>query len=54
MDSAQGHPELLDALAALRRTLWTERIIPMTGADPPDLDKTRNLDVLLDTLAYAA
>lgn len=47
-------PSFLDALAALRRSLWTERITAMTAAHPPDQDKTRNLDALLDTLAYAA
>jgi hypothetical protein len=26
----------------------------MTGPHAPDQDKTRNLDALLDTLAYAA
>jgi hypothetical protein len=47
-------PSFLDALAALRRSLWTQRITAMTAAHPPDQDKIRNLDALLDTLAYAA
>jgi hypothetical protein len=47
-------PSFLDALAALRRTLWTERITAMTSRESPDQNKTRNLDALLDTLAYAA
>ena len=47
-------PSFLDALAALRRTLWTERITEMTELGTPDQDKTRKLDALLDTLAYAA
>ncbi len=47
-------PSFLDALAALRRSLWTERITAMTGAGTPDQHNTKNLDALLDTLAYAA
>jgi hypothetical protein len=45
------HPELP---GRPRRTLWAERITAMTGAGTPDQDNTRNLDALLDTLAYAA
>ena len=47
-------PSFLDALAALRRSLWTERINAMTAAHTPGQDKTRIIDALLDTLAYAA
>ena len=47
-------PSFLDALAALRRSLWNERITAMTGAGAPGQDKTRIIDALLDTLAYAA
>ena len=47
-------PSFLDALAALRRTLWTQRITAMTSPGSPEQDKTTNLDALLDTLAYAA
>src|SRR5664279_3530560 len=47
-------PSFLDALAALRRSLWTERINAMTAAHTLGQDKTRIIDALLDTLAYAA
>ena len=47
-------PSFLDALAALRRTLWSQRITAMSDLSTPGQDKTRNLDALLDTLAYAA
>lgn len=47
-------PSFLDALAALRRTLWHQRITEITTQDTHGHDKTRNLDALLDTLAYAA
>lgn len=47
-------PSFLDALAALRRTLWSQRITAMTATGIRDDDKTRITDALLDTLAYAA
>lgn len=47
-------PSFLDALAALRRTLWHERISAVTAARTPEDHKTRITDALLDTLAYAA
>lgn len=47
-------PSFLDALAALRRTLWTQRITTISAADTPTQDKTRIIDALLDTLTYAA
>jgi DDE superfamily endonuclease len=47
-------PSFLDALAALRRSLWTERINAMTAPHMLGQDKTRIIDALLDTLAYAA
>ena len=47
-------PSFLDALDALRRSLWTERINAMTAAHMLGQDKTRIIDALLDTLAYAA
>jgi hypothetical protein len=47
-------PSFLDALDALRRSLWTERINAMTGTGAPDQAKIGNLDALIDTLAYAA
>ena len=44
-------PSFLDALAALRRTLWAQRITAMsaTPGDNPEITQA-----LLDTLAYAA
>jgi hypothetical protein len=44
-------PSFLDALAALRRVLWAQRITTMSrpGAEEPKITKA-----LLDTLAYAA
>ena len=47
-------PSFLDALAALRRTLWHQRITDLAAPGTHGHDKTRNLDALLDTLAYAA
>jgi DDE superfamily endonuclease len=47
-------PSFLDALAALRRTLWSQRITLMSADGTPNQDKTRITDALLDTLAYAA
>jgi hypothetical protein len=44
----------LDTLAALRRSLWTEPINAMTAAHTLGQDKTRTIDALLDTFAYAA
>lgn len=44
-------PSFLDALAALRRLLWSQRISALSGSRP---DATKITDVLLDTLAYAA
>jgi len=44
-------PSFLDALAALRRVLWSQRITTMSrsAADEPEIT-----EALLDTLAYAA
>lgn len=47
-------PSFLDALAALRRTLWSHRITAMTAAHEPGEDNRRNLESLLDALAYAS
>ena len=47
-------PSFLDALAALRRTLWHQRINEIATPSTLSQDNTRNLDALLDTLAYAA
>jgi hypothetical protein len=44
-------PSFADALAELRRTLWRERITPMSGA--PLLDE-QTVEVLLEALAVAA
>ena len=44
-------PSFLDALAALRRALWSQRITAMTHSEP---DNTKITDAILDTLAYAA
>lgn len=44
-------PSFLDALAALRKTLWAQRITVMSF---PNSDDTKITDALLDTLAYAA
>ncbi len=44
-------PSFLDALAALRRVLWTQRITTMSA---PQDENNKITDVLLDTLAYAA
>jgi hypothetical protein len=44
-------PSFLDALAALRRTLWTPRI---TALSSPTTDHNKITQTLLDTLAYAA
>lgn len=47
-------PSFLDALAALRRSLWHQRITAISAASTPSHDKTRITEALLDTLAYAA
>ena len=44
-------PSFLDALAALRRVLWSERITAISRSGP---DNTKITEALLDTLAYAA
>ena len=44
-------PSFLDALAALRRQLWTQRI---TSLSSPAHDNNQIIEVVLDTLAYAA
>lgn len=44
-------PSFLDALAALRRVLWSQRITTMSRSEP---DHTKITEALLDTLAYAA
>jgi hypothetical protein len=44
-------PSFLDALAALRRLLWSQRITTLSSPEPHDHEI---LDVLLDALAYAA
>ncbi len=44
-------PSFLDALAALRRVLWAQRI---TTTSTSEGDNDKITDVLLDTLAYAA
>lgn len=48
---AKNTPSFLDALAALRRVLWSQRITTMSrpGAEEPKIT-----ELLLDTLAYAA
>ena len=48
---AKSTPSFLDALAALRRVLWSQRITTMSRSTAEDQEIT---DVLLDTLAYAA
>lgn len=44
-------PSFLDALAALRRELWSQRITALSSETP---DNTKITEALLDTLAYAA
>lgn len=44
-------PSFLDALAALRRVLWSQRITAVSARRAED---TKITDALLDTLAYAA
>jgi len=48
---AKTTPSFLDALAALRRVLWSQRITTMSRSEPDD---TKITEALLDTLAYAA
>ena len=48
---AKATPSFLDALAALRRTLWSQRITTMSGSAR---DNHQITEALLDTLAYAA
>jgi len=47
----KGHPSFQDALASLRRHLWTQRIIAMFGKR---LGHNKNIDVLLEALSRAA
>lgn len=44
-------PSFLDALAALRRVLWSQRITAMSRSES---DNTQITEAILDTLAYAA
>ena len=44
-------PSFLDALAALRRVLWSQRITALSAQQAQNAKIT---DALLDTLAYAA
>jgi hypothetical protein len=48
---AKATPSFLDVLAALRRTLWSQRITTMPGTAGENLQISQ---ALLDTLAYAA
>lgn len=48
---AKATPSFADALAELRRTLWRERISPVSGV--PTLDE-QTVDVLVEALAVAA
>ena len=47
---AKRHASFPDALAALRKALWSQRITAMSGQDQP---AGKTLDNLLDTLAAA-
>jgi len=47
-------PSFLDALAALRRSLWQQRISELSADSTGPNDKTVITEALLDTLAYAA
>jgi hypothetical protein len=49
--SHKATPSFLDALAALRRVLWSQRI---TALSAPQAQNGKITDALLDTLAYAA
>ncbi|MHB1718339.1 MAG: hypothetical protein ACYCV5_13590, partial [Acidimicrobiales bacterium] len=44
-------PSFLDALAALRRCLWSERIMPMSSSGPLN---PKIVDGMLDALSRAA
>ena len=48
---AKATPSFLDALAALRKALWSQRITAMSRSGP---DNTKITEAILDTLAYAA
>jgi hypothetical protein len=50
----KASPSFLDALAALRRLLWSQRITALSAAATTAHDKTKITEALLDTLAYAA
>jgi len=50
----KASPSFLDALAALRRLLWSQRITALSAAATTAHDKTEITKALLDTLAYAA
>jgi len=50
----KASPSFLDALAALRRLLWSQRITALSAAATTPHDKTKITEALLDTLAYAA
>src|SRR5674536_361239 len=50
----EASPSFLDALAALRRLLWSQRITALSAAATTAHDKTKITEALLDTLAYAA
>ena len=47
-------PSFRDALAALRTSLWRQRICRNTAPDSPSDDNSRNIDALISTLVYAA
>ncbi len=49
--TAKAAPSFLDALAALRKTLWSDR---MTTVSSSPVELARFTDVLLDVLATAA
>ncbi|MGH3756133.1 MAG: hypothetical protein ACRDRP_26320 [Pseudonocardiaceae bacterium] len=48
---SKATPSFIDALAALRRTLWRQRITAMSS---PGLLPAKITDTLIDTLARAA
>lgn len=48
---SKSTPSFLDALAALRRALWGQRITAMSRSGP---DQPKITEAILDTLAYAA
>ena len=48
---AKATPSFLDALAALRKVLWAQRITAMSRSEP---ENTIITEAILDTLAYAA